>query len=148
MGFKKGNNIGPRFQAGESGNPAGRPRNLDKAIKGIPREAREKVYGVLNHALMLPNVNEAKKYLEEQSGEFGQYGFLFQLAIKQLMSKTGWMTASDILDRLFGKPRQSADIKMEGNADLHLTLVDPMALAGLQKALETGAQPRKPEGEE
>ena len=147
MGFKKGNNIGPRFQIGVSGNPAGRPRNLDKAIKGIPKEAREKVYCVLNHALMLPNVKEAQAYLEQQAGEFGQYGFLLQLAIKQLMSKNGWFTASDILDRLFGKPRQQAEIKMEGSASLNLTLADPAALAGLKKALATGAKPRDPENE-
>lgn len=116
MGFKKGNTYGNRFQSGESGNPAGRPRNLDKAIKGIPKEAREKVYGVLNHALMLPNVKEAQAYLEHQAEDFGQYGFLLQLAIKQLMSKNGWFTASDILDRLFGKPRQQTEIKTDGPA--------------------------------
>lgn len=35
-----------------------------------------------------------------------------------------------------------------GDAPLHLTLADPKALSGLQTALETGAQPRNPEGEE
>jgi len=35
-----------------------------------------------------------------------------------------------------------------GDSPLTLTLADPKALAGLQKALETGAKPRKPKDEE
>lgn len=51
----------------------------------------------------------------------------------------------------------NAVIKAAGYADdepvradthIHLELTDPSALAGLQTALESGAQPRKPEGEE
>jgi hypothetical protein len=40
-----------------------------------------------------------------------------QIAIRQLTSKGyGWGAAMDILDRLYGKPRQSAEVKHTGEA--------------------------------
>ena len=114
MPFQKGNKIGNRFEPGQSGNPNGAPKKLDRALKALPRDAREKVYKVLNHALMLPNVAEARRYMEEQEAELGEYGFLMQVAIRQMTGKNGWIAVSDILDRLFGKPRQQAEIKMDG----------------------------------
>ena len=37
----------------------------------------------------------------------GEYGFLLQIAVRSLMGKQGWLTAVDILDRLFGRPKQA-----------------------------------------
>ena len=100
-----------RLPKGQSGNPAGRQQKLANAIAGIPPDAQKKVYDVLHHALALPNVNAAKEYLEgEAQACIGEYGFLLQIAIRSLMGKTGWLTANDILDRLFGKPKQTTQL--------------------------------------
>ena len=55
----KGNN--PKSQAnlkpfskGQSGNPAGRPPKLSNTIQSIPRDAQERIYAVLHHALAMP----------------------------------------------------------------------------------------------
>lgn len=114
MPFQKGYHPKTEFQPGQSGNPNGAPKKLDRALKALPRDAREKVYKVLNHALMLPNVAQARRYMEEQEAELGEYGFLMQVAIRQMSGKNGWIAVSDILDRLFGKPRQQAEVKVDG----------------------------------
>ena len=70
---------------GETHNPNGRPKKLVNVIKKIPKDMQEKVYDVLAFALTLPDETSAKKYLESQQGELGQYGFVLQIAIKQLL---------------------------------------------------------------
>jgi hypothetical protein len=88
---------------------------LVNAIKALPDNMMEDIYGILSFALTLKSEAEAKAYLEEQSGKLGQYGFLMQIAIRQLSNKNyGWGAAMDILDRLYGKPRQSAEVKHTG----------------------------------
>lgn len=101
-----------RLPKGQTGNPAGRPKKLAPAIASIPADAQKRVYDVLHHALALPNVNAAKEYLESEETQacIGEYGFLLQIAIRSLMGKTGWLTANDILDRLFGKPKQTTQL--------------------------------------
>ena len=105
------------IKKGTSGNPAGRPPSLANQIKSIPKDAQTKVYEVLHHALSLPNVKAAKAYLEsdELQNGLGEYGFMLQIAVKALMSKSGWLTVCDILDRLFGTPRRSitADLSLD-----------------------------------
>ena len=106
---------------GETHNPNGRPKKLVNVIKKIPRDMQEKVYSVLAFALTLPDERSAKKYLENQQGELGQYGFVLQIAIKQLLKDGwGWSALMDIMDRLYGKPKMSADINAKGDG---LTIV-------------------------
>ena len=106
---------------GETHNPNGRPKKLVNVIKKIPRDMQEKVYSVLAFALTLPDSSSAKKYLEGQQGELGQYGFVLQIAIKQLLKDGwGWSALMDIMDRLYGKPKMSADINAKGDG---LTIV-------------------------
>lgn len=77
---------------------------------------QEDIHGILGYALTLESEAAAKKYLEEQTGKLGQYGFLMQIAIRQLSNKNyGWNAAMDILDRLYGKPRMSAEVKHTGD---------------------------------
>lgn len=106
---------------GETNNPNGRPKMLVNAIKSIPKDMQTKVYDVLAFALTLPDEASAKKYLEMQQGELGKYGFVLQIAIKQLL-KEGWGFSAmmDIFDRLYGKPKMSADITASGDG---LTIV-------------------------
>ena len=106
---------------GETHNPNGRPKKLVNVIKKFPKDMQEKVYNVLAFALTLPDETSAKKYLESQQGELGQYGFVLQIAIKQLLKEGwGWSALMDIMDRLYGKPKMSADITATGDG---LTIV-------------------------
>ena len=106
---------------GVTHNPHGRPPKLKNAIKKLPRDMQEKVMGVLAFALTLPDTNSAKKYLEYQSGELGEFGFVLQVAIKQL-TKEGWgfNAMMDIMDRLYGKPRISAEVQHSGGITLNI----------------------------
>ena len=105
------------IKKGTSGNPAGRPPSLANQIKAIPKDAQVKVYEVLHHAISLPNVKAAREYLESDAVQegLGDYGFLLQIAVKSLVSKAGWLTVCDILDRLFGTPHRSitADLSLD-----------------------------------
>ena len=106
---------------GETHNPNGRPKKLVNVIKKIPKDMQEKVYDVLAFALTLPDETSAQKYLESRQGELGQYGFVLQIAIKQLLKEGwGWSALMDIMDRLYGKPKMSADITATGDG---LTIV-------------------------
>ena len=107
---------------GETHNPNGRPKKIVNAIKGLPKDMQEKVYGVLAFALTLPDEAAAKAYLQEQTGELGRYGFVLQIAIKQL-TRDGWGFGAmmDILDRLYGKPRISAEVAHTGGITLNIT---------------------------
>ena len=117
---KAAENLRP-CKTGETHNPNGRPKKLVNVIKKIPKDMQEKVYGVLAFALTLPDEASAKKYLESQQGELGQYGFVLQIAIKQLLKEGwGWNALMDIMDRLYGKPKMSADITATGDG---LTIV-------------------------
>lgn len=103
------------YKKGQSGNPNGRPPKIANLIKKIPKDMQVKVYETLAYALTLPDETEAKKYLEYQQGELGKYGFVLQIAIKQLL-KDGWGFSAmmDIFDRIYGKPKMSADINASG----------------------------------
>lgn len=104
---------------GETHNPNGRPKKLVNAIKGLPKDMQEKVYGVLAFALNLPDEKTAKTYLQQQEGELGKYGFVLQIAIKQLCKDGwGWGAMMDIMDRLYGKPRISAEVAHKGGISL------------------------------
>lgn len=106
---------------GETHNPNGRPKKLVNVIKKIPKDMQVKVYSVLAFALTLPDMQSARKYLESEQGELGQYGFVLQIAIKQLLKDGwGWSALMDIMDRLYGKPKVSADINANGDG---LTIV-------------------------
>lgn len=106
---------------GETHNPNGRPKKLVNAIKKLPSNMMEDVYAILGYALTLSSEEEAKKYLSAKSEELGRYGFVMQIAIRQLSNKNyGWGAVNDILDRLYGKPRMSAEVKHTGD---NLTIV-------------------------
>ena len=94
---------------------------MKNAIKKLPRDMQEKVMGVLAFALTLPDTKTAKKYLECQSGELGEFGFVLQIAIKQLTRDIyGFYALNDILDRLYGKPRISAEVQHSGGIILNI----------------------------
>lgn len=106
---------------GETHNPNGRPKKLVTAIKSLPADMQEQVYGVLAFALTLPDETTAKQYLMAQTGSLGKYGFVLQIAIRQLC-KEGWgfNAMMDIMDRLYGKPRISAEVQHSGGITLNI----------------------------
>lgn len=103
---------------GETHNPNGRPPKLARVIKTIPPDAQEKVYAILFSALQFKNVNEATAFIQSKDTTDFKYGFVLQIAVKALASKNGWQALQDILDRLFGKPRLSAEIAHKGGINL------------------------------
>lgn len=96
---------------GEVRNPNGKPKRLINVIKKLPPNMQEEVFGILGYVLTLPDEAAAKKFLEYKEGELGQYGFVLQVAVKQLL-KEGWGFGAmmDIMERLYGKPRQTAEV--------------------------------------
>ena len=88
--------------------PANRGRK--PKLKSIPPDAREKVLEVMWHALTLPDQKTAMDYLKREANELPQYGYLIQCYAKGMMGKNSILYISDILDRLFGKPKQVTDI--------------------------------------
>ena len=113
--FEQGNTVGRQFQKGQSGNPAGRPpyRSL---MKRIPKNAREKAYEVIWTALSMPDAKTAAQYLKDKEAELPECGFMFQVLVRGLMGKDGAWLMDALLSRLFGKPRQEAEVKHTGNA--------------------------------
>jgi hypothetical protein len=114
--FIKGNKEGHRFKKGEVTNPKGRTPLLCNMLKNVPQDAREKVHDALWTAISQPDVKSAQAYLQKAAEELPECGFVLQLAVKTLMGNKGWFALMDICDRLFGKPRQIAEI--EGNFNL------------------------------
>lgn len=114
--FVKGNKEGHRFKKGEVTNPQGRPPLLCNMLKNVPQDAREKVHDALWTAISQPDVKSAQAYLQKATEELPECGFVLQLAVKTLMGNKGWFALMDICDRLFGKPRQIAEI--EGNFNI------------------------------
>lgn len=115
--FKKGESGNKKTQFSSERQPAknGRPKKLVNAIKDLPPNMMEDVYGILGYALTLKSEEEAKEYLTRKGEELGKYGFLMQIAIRQMSNRSmGWGAVNDILDRLYGKPRQSAEVRHTG----------------------------------
>lgn len=123
------------------------PKNRGRlSLKKIPKGARERIVEALWHALSLPDQKTAQEYLLKTSEELPEYGYLIQVYAKGMMGKNGIAYVADLLDRILGKPRQQADINLNApDGSVHVTVGNPDAAAGLQRALETGGQPAAPE---
>ena len=137
----------PKVLFSSTNQPASRGNNGRKPkIATVPKDARQRVFGALYHALSLPDKAAADKYLQEQ-GALPEFGYLIQVYAKGLMGKNGWEVAEAIIDRLFGKPKQATDVNIgaQDRTTFQITVGSPEAAAGLRKALDTGAQPAPPE---
>lgn len=103
MTFEKGNKY--RFTKDRQPEKNGRPPKLSNQIGNIPPDAQKRMYAILHKATTFNSKDEAIKYFKEEKDK-GEYGFILELAINALYGKNGWQVLMDIMDRLFGKPRQ------------------------------------------
>lgn len=146
MPFEKGNKVGRQFTAENQPRKQRGPRKL----KSIPKDAREKVYAALYHALTLPDQKTAAEYLQKTAEDLPECGYIIQVYAKGMMGKNAAAYTSDILDRLFGKPKQTTDMNVGASTGtaVQVTVGTPEAAEGLRQALATGAQPGDPDAED
>lgn len=95
-------------------------------MKSIPKDAQERVFAALYHALTLESGEAASMFLRKVAADLPECGFLIQVYAKGLMGKNALSYASDILDRLFGKAKQVTDMSITGGdgGDLGIRIVD------------------------
>ena len=106
---------GKEFKKDVSGNPKGRPKSVKGMLKDLPPDALEKVCQVLWTAIAMPNQKEAKKYLEDEAkGMPKELGFALQICIKELNGRNGFNALMAIINRIFGAPRQVAEVEHKG----------------------------------
>ncbi len=134
--FKKGNDIGKATQFQKGNRKGGRKPNPARLIKELPKDAQMKVYDRLHAAIALGSVKEAAEYLKKEADELGEYGFILQLAVKSLMGKNGWFVLMDICDRLFGKPRMTAEIHSAEGFSVNIQVPDSETADALNKIME------------
>lgn len=101
-------NPGRHTQFSSTNQPKNRGRK--PKLKSIPADARDKVMEALFHALTLPDQRTAMEYLKKEAKDLPEFGYLIQVYAKGMMGKNGYLYVSDLLDRLFGKPKQAAEI--------------------------------------
>lgn len=103
MPFEKGNKY--RFGTDRQPTKRGGPKKLCSQIGAIPKDAQQRMYAILYKATTFNSREEAIKYFKEEKDK-GEYGFILELAINALQGRNGWQVLMDIMDRLFGKPKQ------------------------------------------
>ncbi len=101
-------NPGRATQFSSTNQPKNRGRK--PKLKSIPDNAREKVMEALYHALSLQDKETAVAYLNKKAEELPEFGYLIQVYAKGMLGKNAVAYVSDLLDRLFGKPKQVTDI--------------------------------------
>ncbi len=106
MPFQKGNKLGNRFSKDNQPKVnTGRPHKLCNQIGNIPKDAQQRMYSILYKATTFNSREEAISFLKDEKDK-GEYGFILELAINALGGRNGWQVLMDIMDRLFGKPKQ------------------------------------------
>lgn len=143
---KQKSNLIP-FKPGHCGNPSGRPPSFRAMMKKLPKDAQAKAMDVLWTALSMPNYSQAAAYLKEKEAELPDCGFMFQVVIRGLMGKDGAWVLGSILDRLFGRPRQQAEVKHTGNTGgVNVVVNDSATAAAVQTILQNakaGVEPNR-----
>lgn len=116
---KAKDNLKP-MKKGETLNPNGRPKLMKNILNGVPKDSQEKVYSILAYALTLPSLKEAREYILANKVKAGEYGIVLEIVLKRLMDdKEGFEGLMAVLDRIYGKPKQQVDAKVDGDIDYH-----------------------------
>ncbi len=108
---------GVRFSARNQPANNGRKKKLSNMVKSIPEDAQTKIYETLYAAIRQPNREAAQLIIEEGQDELGEYGLILQIAARNLIGKNDMATLNDILDRIFGKPKQQGEFNLNGKID-------------------------------
>lgn len=120
MPFEKGNKY--RFGKDRQPTKRGGPVKLSSQIRNIPKDAQQRMYAILYQATTFNNKTEALNYLKAEQ-EKGEYGFILELAIASLAGRNGWQVLMDIMDRLFGKPKQVTENYNENNDNTQAVVI-------------------------
>ena len=120
MPFEKGNKY--RFTKDRQPTKRGGPVKLSSQIRNIPKDAQQRMYAILYQATTFNNKTEALNYLKAEQ-EKGEYGFILELAIAALAGRNGWQVLMDIMDRLFGKPKQVTENYNENNDNTQAVVI-------------------------
>lgn len=120
MPFEKGNKY--RFTKDRQPTKRGGPVKLSSQIRNIPKDAQQRMYAILYQATTFNNKTEALNYLKAEQ-EKGEYGFILELAIASLAGRNGWQVLMDIMDRLFGKPKQVTENYNENNDNTQAVVI-------------------------
>lgn len=110
--IKKGEHRGVEFSSERQPKNRRKP-NIVNQIKKIPDDAQQKIYEILHEALSMKNFKDAEKYLQKESVNC-EYGFILQLAVRSLGGKNGWQVFNSIMDRLYGKPKETHELNGDG----------------------------------
>lgn len=113
--------------------PPGRPKLGKNILKDMPKDAYEQVCRVLWTAISASNVAEAEQYIKDKAQELPELGFALQTIVRELHGKNGFAAFMAILDRLFGKPRQTAEINGSATPLVLVTREDTDAIDKLKK---------------
>lgn len=123
MVFQKGNKYGNRFsKENQPEKNNGRPQKLSNQIGAIPKDAQQRMYSILYKATTFNSREEAISFLKDEKDK-GEYGFILELAINALGGRNGWQVLMDIMDRLFGKPKQITENYNDNNERNSATVV-------------------------
>lgn len=102
------------WKPGQSGNPKGRPKKFESQFDKCSREIQEKIRERLHQALQCEDKSEALAILDINDGSLGEYGFVLQIAARDLMSKGGMGSLQQIYEMLYGKlPQTNVNVEMD-----------------------------------
>lgn len=103
-----------KWKPGQSGNPKGRPKKFESQFDKCSREIQEKIRERLHQALTCKDKSEALAILDVKDGSLGEYGFVLQIAARDLMGKGGMGSLQQIYEMLYGKlPQTNVNVEMD-----------------------------------
>ena len=103
-----------KWKPGQSGNPNGRPKKFESQFDKCSREIQEKIRERLHQALSCADKNEALAILNVNDGSLGEYGFVLQIAARDLMGKGGMGSLQQIYEMLYGRlPQTNVNVDID-----------------------------------
>ena len=106
---------------GETGNPKGRPRKgVSAVLSALEAAGHAEVTAEQVRATMGRMLNLSRKELVAM-GNDEKAPIMDALIARALAGKDGWAALNGILDRAHGRPKQSVDVKEEGEVKHTIT---------------------------
>lgn len=109
------------FKKGKSGNPKGRPKKgVSATLSAMAAAGHEEVNAEQVRATMQRMLNIPRKELVAMATK-EDTPILDALIARSLSGNKGWEVLQDLLDRAHGRPKQSVDLKEEGEVKHTIT---------------------------